>query len=208
MSDEVLPQYVECLSEWDRHVSPERQETYVRAELARLRAEGVPLLYTALTRPFIEQRNLLKKVLREQGYMPRLRLRASAVPPSLDPQSRPLPQADRGKVLVAKVGTRGQAPPGGTVSDIEAARYTARRDAIVRSPEGLYRTVRVTHEARAYTLDDADAVLMQWGVGVNEKRYRKRGALDQWLVEEVPEPVEPSNTPPRAPSAQGTRRAA
>lgn len=222
-SDEVSPRYIECLADWDRAVSPQRQEVYARSELDRLRAAGeTQLLYVALTRPFIEQRNVLTKILREQGYVPRLRLRPGAVPPELDPQSRPLPLAERGKVLVAKVGTRGAIQPGGDrISDDEAKRYSARRDAIVRSPEGLYRTVRVTHEPRTYSLDDAVAVLMQWGVGIREKRYRQhhrvryeKGALpgeliahpvpprDQWLVEEASDEI----TTPRNPAP--TKRAA
>jgi hypothetical protein len=196
------PLIVDWLREWDRTVDPRRLRAYVRAELERLRGEGLPLLYAAATPMLPSQRDLaLSVLLKDMGVSQvSLALVAGAKPPPLDPQGRPLPDADRGRVLRAKVGTYGQAVNGAKPDEYEAARYAApARAALARTPAGLYRTADIGRDPTPLNAEDALAILTQWGHGVASERFRrrKRGSpgpdgkplpgepQDLWLVMEV-----------------------
>ena len=100
------------------------------------------------------------------GWAPVLRLREGAVPPDRDPQGRKVPDAQRGKVLVVKMGNR---PLDG-----------AERVTTERARRDLYDVVEVTHAARPYRTREAVTILRQWGVDVAPE-------IDRHLVEEVVE---------------------
>ncbi len=199
---------VEWLADWNRHVQPARQRGYIKEELERLAASGSALLYTCLTAPLEVQRDLAVSALREIQPNIWLRLKPGAVPPSLDPQGRDLPDADRGK-LVAKVGQVGQMRPDeikGRTESGETAAYTSEgRQSIARSKKGLYETRRIDTSPRAFPLDEAITIMRAWGVGMREPQFRRVRQLspkivdgvnvneglweqqDMWLVEEIPQ---------------------
>jgi hypothetical protein len=208
--------HIQWLSDWDRRIDPLRQRSYVRDEVLRLKAEGQPVLYAALTTPLIEQRNLAFSVLREVHPIVSVRLHAEASPPTYDPNGKPLPKQDAGRVLVAKVGVVGQAPPGGRISEDEAALYAGPARAVLARSGGLYRVVRVTREPTSLPLDEAIALMQLWGHGVQDEEYRRRHRsavlnpvtskyedkrIHQWLVEEVC-PATLADDPAPAPAPQ------
>lgn len=202
------PQFGDWLLEWRRAQSASEQAGYVANQLQALRDRGEHRLLTAaLLLPFPEQIDVATRVLRDSGYRPWLRLRDGAQPPPRDPQGRPLPRDKAGKVLVAKIGMRGQMDPGElSARNAETAMYAGpMRNALARTPQGLYVTTEVTSTPQSYGLADAIVILRQWGVGFGI-RARSRAGLELWLVEEVPDPSM-APAPPQTP-AEGRRRAA
>lgn len=157
---------------------------YVAEELRRLDRERAPLL-----RPILATLDdwlictaiaLVREGEAESGEPVvesrewRLRLVDGVAPPVVDPQGRALNGADRGKVLVAKVGNLG-----GTLSPARPAKEAMAfsgeaRKAAESSGRNLYRTVRVTRAGVSLSLDDALTVLRQWGYGVTQQQYQHR----------------------------------
>ena len=222
MTYDPKPRFVAWLDEWQRHVEPARQKAYVKAELLRLAASDEPLLNAALMAPLPRQTDVAVEVLRDQlEYgMVWLRLVPGAPTPPTDPDGRPLDEKDRGRVLVAKVGVRGQTADGKPPHHERETRETSAlgRDALrTRRGESLYRTARVTAAPKAYPLADAIVILRQWGVGIApEHMHRGNGAggrekAPRWLVEEVPQrdgqPVLPEPAPMPAKAAKPDRAA-
>ncbi len=197
------PQFGDWLPEWDRFMAGNSQAGYVANQLRALRDSGEHRLLTAaLMLPFPEQIDLATRALRESGYRPWLRLRDGATPHPRDPQGRPLPREKAGKVLVAKVGVRGQMDP----SELSARNDETRmysgpaRSALARTAQGLYVTTEITSTPTQHTLADATVILRQWGVGFGTRAVT-RGGQEIWLVEEVPDPAlappAPTHTEPR-----------
>lgn len=206
MSDEEeiqIPQ-TEWLTEWDRTVDPRRLRSYVASEVKRLIAEGQPVLHLAIMAPLSQQQDLALSVLRETGYRPLLRLRKDAVPLSVDGEGRQLPKELRGKVLRAKVAFKGDDP--GLKSDpVAASKYSGPMRQQLAKTEGLYRYRDVSHEPDSYSLDEANIILRQWGVGVRLNRFQGK-KRDTWIVEEFVRPnVQPSDQPKQR--TTGTRPA-
>lgn len=189
----------------------------VAEELRRIDTAGAPLITAVLTIPDDRVQQTALERLRENDdgegsaiYAPRdwkLRIVEGGVPPEADAQGRPLPEGQRGKVLMAKVGTLGN-HLGPEADSREVMRWGAvNRQNIDHTGRDLYRYVRVTHQwTPVSTFDDAVAVLRQWGIGVARKQYRRppswapgtqasgRGQLN-WLVEEwTPARVQPEAT--------------
>jgi len=199
MSMIVLPEFAADWSRYEGQADAVRR-AYVSEELRRLDGEGAPLLTVVLAHVLddrIQQIALERLRVNDDGEGApiceprewRLRLVEGASPPAADAQGRPLPPAERGKALKAKVGTLGDQL--GPESDArEVMRWSAReRDNRSRMGRDLYRYVTVTRQGVTVTFDDAVAVLRQWGVGVARRQFRRTadgsdGQL-QWLVEEV-----------------------
>lgn len=184
MSDtELSPLSFDWLREWDRHMDSKRQRSYVSAELDRLQAEGQPLLMAAITAPLPDQQDIALSELRSRGYRPKLRLREGASPPSVDSQGRPLSKDEVGKVFRTKTGVRGSSPEAKADPVLQERYVGPARNALARTREGLYQQVDITHEPQTFSVDEASAILRNWGVGVRSKRFR--GHRDTYLVEEV-----------------------
>lgn len=200
------------------------QEAYVASELQRLTDEEKPVLRAVLNCPddwckFIAM-NLLTVGATADGTpvpsLPMVYLRlvdpsvldyehpgtgevekGAAVPPSRDPQGRPLPKDKVGKVLVAKVGNLG----GNIPTNREASQAKAfggdRRLSLGKAGHTLFVTREVTRTPAPYPLRDAVLILQSWGFGVGDVVFRSLRSADrsgqrarglcQWLVEEVPE---------------------
>lgn len=178
----------------------------VAEELRRIDGEGAPLITAVLTIPDDRVQQTALERLREnddgdgkqiyQSREWRLRIVEGGVPPLADAQGRPLPDAQRGKMLAAKVGVLGN-HLGPEADSREVMRWGAvNRQNTDHAGRDLYRYVRITHQwTNVSTFDDAVAVLRQWGVGVAKKQWRRgaawtpgtqstdRGQLN-WLVEE------------------------
>lgn len=189
------PRRLEWLRDWDRQVEPDRQASYMEAELRRLAEAGEPLLHAALMLPFMEQTDLAVRVLRTRlGYVHAyLRLApAAAPPPATDPDGKELPPEKAGRVLVAKVGVLGQTPDGRPPHSEAESPYTSAsgRDALAnRLGRSLVRALEVGAAPVPVPLDDAIVILRQWGVGIppefRRRRSRTREAMACWLVEEL-----------------------
>ncbi len=210
----ATPRTVDWLSDWDRQLAGARQLGYIEQELRRIEQKGEPLLMAALNLPFMDQTDAVVKVLRErlQYTQVYLRLHPEAdAPPDTDPDGHALPDSKRGKVLVAKVGVKGQTADG-KAPDSEADTpmtsglgRIAMRD---RLQQSLYRTREISAKPTQMPIEDAIVILRQWGVGM-KSQFRKRGArphISQWLVEELPqidgEPVIPASENKPKPSAK------
>jgi hypothetical protein len=223
--------HVPWLEDWGRtSVEPRAQRDYVRRELVRVAAEGGPVLTQVLTAPLEIQRILALSLLHQQSPLPDhvwyLRLVEGARPPHRDAQGRPLPEADRGKVLLAKTSTLGGLlRDAHTLHDSETGQHSgpALQHAAARG-QAIYAYQRIARTARAVPLAAAVAVLDQWGHGIKmcrqytdeerklaaeAVRNREPGARplpehDTWLVEEVP-PGHPSLAEPPSPAASPAR---
>lgn len=204
---------------------PDERVAYVRDELRRLVAEGGAVLLAVLSprTPTEAQVVALEMLaanrdsfrfagtgaragahgnrLLERAPVWRLRLKAGATPPPIDPQGRRLAPDKVGKVLVAKVGM----PDGdvGAERETSGQEWTGAARAIKAAVgDDLLYTAEVTREAREYELREAVHILRKWGIGCTLKQYLRprtwrpgehvdqdspaaRGQ-DQWLVEEVP----------------------
>lgn len=185
----------------------EQRAPYLAAEIRRIEAAGLPLLRAILACPDVDAQSAAMLMLHattdhegEDLFAPgrtwRLRLADGVTPPSRDPQGRPIAPEKRGKMLAAKVGTRGAVPEG--LSGPELARHHDLHSGprrFVRSAAGqdLYHLVEITSTPKAVSLKHAIAILRQWGVGVVQPQYRRETTKDgdprdgqcQWLVEEV-----------------------
>lgn len=191
----------------------ERRNAYVVSELRKILAAGQPLLTTILRCPDDDARShalhLLKEnadeegnpVLDDQVTAVRLRLHPDAKPPERDPQNRGLPEAKRGKVLVAKIGNKGgRLPP--DASGKQIAQFSGqRRNTLVNGGADLYETAEITREWKSYGLRNATLILKTWGIGVQSQRAlgyfdRDKGEMVEtqsfYLVEEEPL-VKPAN---------------
>jgi hypothetical protein len=206
---------VPWLQDWARTgVELLAQRDYVARELARIAEAGAAVLTQVLTLPLEMQQHLALSVLHEEGlggHRPawRVKLVAGARPPARDPQGRPLPEEDVGKVLVAKLGTRG----GGLrqtdkLPDAVTGRFGGRGvQAASHAGEDIYRYVRIGAEPVELQLDEAILVLRQFGHGVQTQRYLNRKdparMIDQWLLEELSQPFakKPEATPAKGRAA-------
>jgi len=192
VSDEAISiPTADWLKEWDRTVDPTRLRAYVDSELRRLRAEGAPLVHLSVMLPLSQQQDLALSVLRQMGYRPLLRLREGASPPLVDYDGKPLPKAQQGTVLRAKVGVHGD-DPSLKHDPIRAREFAGPNLRHLQRTTGLYRHVDVTAEPQPYTVEEASVILRQWGVGVRAKRMRGNGKRDCWLVEEVVQRAAPA----------------
>lgn len=187
--------------------------TYVVNELQRIDRAGLPVLRTVLSCSIDEAQTLATELLHEnadkdgqeilEGRAWRLRLVEGAVPPSTDPQGRPLPVEKRGKVLSVKVGNKG----GNLKETAEGKEWMQHsgpiRTSKVRADRDLYNLVEVTRTPKAYSLRHAILILRKWGVGCTPEPRRmehidKKDRMSEmivvqenWLVEEVLEAREP-----------------
>lgn len=204
-TNDPTPVTVTWLGEWDRHGSRETRRAYMDSELSRIEAEGAPLLHAVLSCPLEDMQDLGVLALKERGYSPMLKLRDGYVAWPKDPNGRDMPEAQRGKALCCKVGVYGQMDRADLAArNDETKRFTGpARQALLRTPGGLYRTRNVTHKATPVPLEDAIVIMRQWGVGLTPKRFYKKNTMDRWAVEEVPQVEAPS-----APTAEPRKRAA
>lgn len=211
--DDIRIPVVEWLQSWDMHnVGVDAKRSYAEQELLRIKAQGMPLLFAALSTGLPDQCDTLVSLLREMSYTPMLRLRPGASPPPFDAQGRTLPPAKRGKVLVTKSGVIGQMDASELKTrNAETARFAGSARDTLALQRGLYRVIEITEEPKAVSLDDAIVVLRQWGVGLVNKRMHKKGTRDKWLViensplwndcfEQPLTPPEPDATPDAEPS--------
>lgn len=185
----------------------DKRNAYVTAEIRKIIAAGLPLLTTILRCPDDDARShalhLLKEntdeegnvVLEDQVTAVRLRLHPDAKPPERDPQNRGLPEAKRGKVLVAKLGNKGgRLPP--DASGKQIAQFSGqRRNTLVNGGADLYETAEITREWKSFGLRNATLILKTWGIGVQGQRAlgyfdRDKGEMVEtqsfYLVEEEP----------------------
>lgn len=171
------------LHDWSRAgLNPHAQREYVRKELQRIAGEGRRVLTEILTAPFEGQSEIALSLiaegaLGEYGQGVRLRLVEGAVPPPLDPQGRELPEADRGKVLVAKVGTAGGALNNShalpaVVVDVHSGPNVQRASF---TNQDIYRYVRLSRRPVVVPFAAAVVVLRQWGKGINSQHHYRRG---------------------------------
>jgi hypothetical protein len=222
-------------TDWSDVVAKPRdvKNAYVARELRRLDAEGAPILRAALATLDDELLQVVLDLLHgtadtsdDEPLFPdgpraawRLRLRKGAVPPPLDPQGRPVPPADRGKLIV-KVGNLG-GRLGPEARQQELARYNGdARQVASLAGRDLYRNVKIGTQPTALSLGDALTVLRQWGYGCTLRRYqrvpaevlaewKRRGedpdkkpqGQDLWLVEEVPTPERAEAAPQKGKAA-------
>ncbi len=227
----VLPEF--C-AEWHlyAHGVHLQKRAYVASELRRLDRAGAALLCPVLALLDGEVQQIAVEMLDNNSDgdgraicdPPRpwvLRLVEGGKPPKKDPQGRMVPEAKRGKVLVAKTGNLG-GNLGPSADAAEVAMYSGEaRRAMAQQGRNLYRTVEITREGTAMTLADAIKVLRQWGVGVSSKPYRRddtwRPASDAepvsgqllWLVEEVvPVRTQPVKADTSSPATSARRSAA
>ncbi len=186
------PKRIEWLQDWDRNIGPERQRTYVGAELQKLQEQGLPLLYAIVTRPFHEQQDVALSVLADMGVTSvMLRLVAGAKPPLHDAQGRPLPEALQGKVFRTKVRQFGNTVNGQVPDPIASKKFTGPlRNDLAKSDKGLYVHADITHRPTPVSIEDAVVIMRQYGHGVSGEQWRRRKSaearrIDLWLVEEV-----------------------
>lgn len=186
------PEAVQALSEWSKyplHSEQDREHrvSYVRRELARLESEGVSPLYAAVTFPLSDQQDDAFRALREDNRLFALRLVSGCTPPSTDSQGRELPEAERGKVLAAKIGQR-------TFSDATV------RAAVGYRGGDLHAHRKITERPALLPLEEAIVVMRQWGYRVRPKRANRPGQpprRDEWLVVHVSDdgtPIGPTET--------------
>ena len=208
----TIPQ-IPFLADWDRQLGAERQAAYVDAEVRRLVAAGERLLLAILSLPFPEQANAVRAAAARHAPAVWLRLAPGASPPHLDPQGRPLAPADRGTLLVAKVGTLGAAPEASAAARAEWS--APGRQLRSRQGRDLYLTREVRADrAELVPLGEALEVYRQWGRYVHptgrkpvdrirglvdtqfaqaQEMWRARGYIvegdavyrDMWLVEQT-----------------------
>ena len=197
------------------------RRAYLVSEIRRLAAEGAPILSIVLAQLDDLLRESALELVRQNDdgagnliFEHRtwaVRLIEGEAPPDVDPQGRPIPPGERGKVLVVKVGNLGgDVKP--TAEASEVMQYSGPQR-LVRAQSGrnLYRTVKIGRAPVALSFDDAVAALRQWGVGVGLRKYRraKGAAIGRaadakgqclWLLEEVvPEVEAPAPAAPEKP---------
>lgn len=186
------PEAVTALAEWGKYPHHNaddhaRRVQYVRDELARLEAQGISPLYVAVTLPLSDQQTDAFQALAEDGRLFALRLVEGAQPPTCDSQGRMLPEAERGKVLAAKVGLR-------RFSDGPSRAAACQRQADIH----VHR--KISAKPVAVTLEDAITILRQWGYRVRPRkgaRPNQPPRRDEWLVVHVNEdgsPIGPSES--------------
>lgn len=206
MTTFVLPEF--C-SEWFRIEgrTDAEKRAYIADELRRLDRDGAPLL-TVVAAHILDDRvqQIAFEILRRNHdsdgnpvYEPRqwaLRLREGATPPKVDAQGRAVPEKESGKVLYAKVGVLG-GELGPEAESREVMQWGGpNRDARARQGRDIYRYVKIGREPVTLSLDDALAVVRQWGMCVAPRERRhptgwRPGMSDDgtgqlnWLVEEV-----------------------
>lgn len=175
-------------ADWSMYAgrSDEDARRYIADELRRVDREGGPLLRPILASLDDWLMSTAVSLIREGDpktgesvVEPRpwaLRLVDGAIPPSSDPQGRALAAADKGKVLVAKVGNLGgNLSPARPAKEALAFGADARR-AAESSGRNLYRVVRITRTGTTLSLDDALTVMRQWGYGCTQQQYQYRPA--------------------------------
>jgi hypothetical protein len=201
---------IDWLSDWKRHgVDPLAQRDYVRSELQRVAALGAPVLSMVLLAPFPVQTEMAMSLLMEgalSNYRFYFRLVEGKTPPDRDPQGRDVGKDKRGKVLVAKVGTKGgQIGPGAP----EAISGQFSGPAVRRAEslgQDIYQYVEIGREPVEIPISKASIVLRQYGYQIRQPQYVGRSKrigddgnpnerdahgklvreMDFWLVEEIP----------------------
>lgn len=189
------------LVEWARFSSVNSGErdarvSYVRSELERAAAAGISPLYAAITLPIESQQTDAFHALADMESSYYLRLVEGCSPPHCDPQGRELPEEQRGKVLLAKVGLR-NFPNGGQ-----------RNQAASRDID-LDRVVKITRERPTIvSLEDAITIMRRWGYNVRPRKNVRAGQpprRDEWLVVHVRDNGEPYGVSPPEPQMDNTR---
>ena len=199
---EVVPPQFSWFQEWDRYRAADVRATYAQREVERALAAGQPVLHLAIMLPLTQQQDAAIAAIRAAGHSPLLRLRPGAIAPPNRPNAHmgQVPPIERGKVLYAKVGNLGP-PSGDKAVDAEAAAWGGNmRQSRIRSRQPLYVEQKITSTPRPFTIDHANVILRQWGVGGRGTRWiaNQAGAMpnqptdasngqDRWIVEEVTE---------------------
>lgn len=177
---QVLNLQPPLLIEWRKFpafgdVSRKARVDYVKQELQRAEAAGISPLFVAVTLPLALQQQDAFDALKAMGHSTvNLRLVDGCYPPVNDSQGRPLSEELQGKALVTKVAN--------LVMDAGERQVASRRGA------DIYEQVTITSEPVAIGLDEAIAVLRQWGYGVRAKRAQRPNEgprRDEWLVVHV-----------------------
>jgi hypothetical protein len=205
---------------WDKREELE-QEKYIAGELRRLESEGAPILRAVMSYGDLWLQHIAYRLLRD-GFTAdgdpcpslttvQLRLveperldwtgpggeevQAAAVPPTCDPQGRPLPRDRAGKVLVVKVGNLGgNLDPSRDAKQAQAF-GADKRHIMAKAHRTMYLTREVTRDPASYSFADALIILGQWGYGIGETVFAQPRTRDgahftrgqcRWLVEEVP----------------------
>jgi hypothetical protein len=206
---------IEWLTDWKREATgtPHAQREYVKRELKRIAEAGAPVLSMILSAPFEIQTHLALSLLHQRALGSHrfyFRLVPGAKPPPRDPQGRELDDSERGKVLVAKVGTKGGQLHGshnlpGVVTDEftgPAVQNTA------HNGEDIYEYVRIGREPVAIdNINDAVVMMRRYGFRLAQPRYKGKAKkrndkgeivvdrdvygeavpeIDFWMVEEIP----------------------
>lgn len=217
------------LEDWSRTIDPFAQKQYVRSELERIAKAGAPVLSMVLTAPFEIQTQLAMSALHEnalRGHRYWLRLVPKANPPINDPQGRTLPEEERGKVLVAKVGTKGgqlrqtHKLPGYVTAEFDGPNVQNASDA----ERDIYEYVRIGHDPIELTLSEAVLVMRRYGWQIAHPRYKGKAkrrnekgeivpnldvygapvpVIDFWMVEEIPPSAIAPDGSVREPSKSG-----
>lgn len=189
------------LVEWSRFSSLNEGENrarvaYVRAELERAVAAGISPLYAAITLPLEAQQTDAFAALADMESAFYLRLVEGCSPPHCDPQGRELPEEQRGKVLVAKVGLRSY-PNGG------------QRNQAANRDQDLDRVRVLTRDKPTVcSLEDAIVIMRRWGYNVRPRKNTRPGQAprrDEWLVVHVRDTGEPYGVTPPEPQTDNTR---
>lgn len=197
------PPTVEWLTDWRRtSVDPIAQRQYISEEIARIAALGAPVLTQVMSAPLEVQTVLALSILNSDTPIPEHRFLLRVVPgsklPDRDPQGRELSAADKGKVLVCKIGTKGgQLNQSSLMPEAIVGAYSG--PAVQRAStlgQDIYQYVRLTTKPLDVPVGRAAVIMRAYGNLIAMPRYRNRGKrdangneiapLDFWLVEEIP----------------------
>ncbi len=186
---------VDWLDDYGRAgVDPLAQREYVARELRRIAAAGAAVLSHALSAPLDVQQHLAVSVLSTddewRDFRPHLRI----VPGYelkgrflRNAEAQNLPPEKAGKVLRAKLGNKGGRVSGTMLPESVTAGNrpeALRRNEMLGKENYLYRDIG--YEPVAVPVSEAVLILRQYGHGLREQRYQDKGAVDYWIVEEVP----------------------
>lgn len=198
-------QLMEWLADWRRTgVDRQAQRSYVMKELARIAEAGAPVITQVLLAPLEDQTVLAMSVLSKEfkyaiggkphRYYLRLVPGVTLAPPfHRDPQGREVPADKRGKVLVAKVGTKGgQITDSHTMPESVVGEFNGpnvQRAATIG--RDIYEYVEIGRHPVEVSREHAVMILRRYGKGIVPMQYTNRAEkdgpkVDWWIVEEVP----------------------
>lgn len=206
------------LQDWKREVDSTAQREYVRRELVRVAAAGAPVLsmVLALGEHMQKQKDIAMSLLHARALGSHrflFRLAPGTKPPMRDAEGNDLPDDERGRVLYAKLGTKGGQVQGVQLADNVVSEFTgsamqsrASMPSHDLASKQNYLYAKVGREPTDLSLDDAVKVLVRYGYGLVPNRYHGRSKrrdekgnpierdalgqpvqeIDFWLVEEIP----------------------